>query len=438
MPDSQFHIEGFKKPYRLDRNCNGGGVLIYVRKDIPSKELKKHNISKNIEAIFVEINLRKSKLLLIGTYRSTHSVFGINEKDYFEQIGLNLDDYSKYEKFLLAGDLNVQEHESSLKEFLNEFSATNLVKEKTCFKNIENPSCIDLFITNSTLSFQNTTTVSTGLSDFHDMIITVLKTTFPKAKPKVIFYRDYSKFIDNDFRNDLRGKLQDLRTKDYESFENTFLEVLNIHAPHKKKVVRANQKPYVTKQFRKAIMRRSCLQNKFHKNRTEENRQAFKRQKNYCNRLYKRERRKFYSNLNLNDIVDNKIFWKITKPLFSNKGGCINDIVLVKGDNIISEDAEVAQIFNEYFQNTVNSLDITENKYLLTKTNNELSGVSEAIAKFEQHPSVLSIKERVKIDLLFSFSEVNVETIKFEIKRLNKNKAGTFMNIPTKQLLQAN
>ena len=49
------------------------------------------------------------------------------------------------------------------------------------------------------------------------MIITVLKMTSPRAKPKVIFFRDYSKFIDNDFRNDLRRNLQVLRTKDYES-----------------------------------------------------------------------------------------------------------------------------------------------------------------------------------------------------------------------------
>ena len=194
----------------------------------------------------------------------------------------------------MAGDLNVQEQEPSLKEFLNKFNATNLVKENTCFKNLENPSCIDLFITNSTHSFQNTITVSTVLSDFHDIIITVLKMTFPNAKPKVIFYGDYSKFVDKDFSNDLRGNLQVLRTKDYESFESAFLEVLNTHAPHKKKVVRANQKPYLTKLFTKAIARRSCLQNKFNKNRTEENRQAFKRQKNYCNRLYKKERRKFY------------------------------------------------------------------------------------------------------------------------------------------------
>ena len=39
FPSSQFHIEGFTKPYRYDRNRNGGGVLIYVREDIPCKIL---------------------------------------------------------------------------------------------------------------------------------------------------------------------------------------------------------------------------------------------------------------------------------------------------------------------------------------------------------------------------------------------------------------
>ena len=59
---------------------------------------------------------------------------------------------------------------------------------------------------------------------------------------------------------------------------------------------------------------------------------------------------------------------------------------------IINIFVEVAQTFNEYFQITVYLLDTTENKYLLTKINNELSGVNEAISKFEHHPSVLSIK----------------------------------------------
>ena len=46
FPENQFYIDGFSKPYRLDRNIHGGGVMIYIRKDIPSKELKNHNFAK--------------------------------------------------------------------------------------------------------------------------------------------------------------------------------------------------------------------------------------------------------------------------------------------------------------------------------------------------------------------------------------------------------
>ena len=74
-----------------------------------------------------------------------------------------------------------------MSEFLIKNDAKNLVREKTCFKNHVNPSCIDLSITNSSLRFQNTTTFASGLSDFHKMILTVLKTTFQKVKAKEMF-----------------------------------------------------------------------------------------------------------------------------------------------------------------------------------------------------------------------------------------------------------
>ena len=48
-------------PFRLDRNRFGGGVLIYVREDIPCKQLTKHILPDDIEGIFVEVNLRKTK-----------------------------------------------------------------------------------------------------------------------------------------------------------------------------------------------------------------------------------------------------------------------------------------------------------------------------------------------------------------------------------------
>ena len=66
--NSQFLIDGYTQPYRADRNRHGGGILIYVREDIPSKKLSKHTFPNDIEGIFVEINLRKTKILLFGSY----------------------------------------------------------------------------------------------------------------------------------------------------------------------------------------------------------------------------------------------------------------------------------------------------------------------------------------------------------------------------------
>ena len=98
-------------------------------------------------------------------------------------------------------------------------------------------------------------TVSTGLSDVHKMIVTVLKATFPKVKPKTLLYKDHSNFEEHNFCKELKEKLN-VRANAYELFENIFLDVLNNHAPYEKKVVRANHKRYVTKKVVRANHKR--------------------------------------------------------------------------------------------------------------------------------------------------------------------------------------
>ena len=88
FPLIQFAIQGYSKPYRFDRNRNGGGVFIYVREDISSRELKIHNTPEDIESIFVEVNLIKTKWLFCGCYHPpSHS-----EKHYIniQNIMINL------------------------------------------------------------------------------------------------------------------------------------------------------------------------------------------------------------------------------------------------------------------------------------------------------------------------------------------------------------
>ena len=57
---NQFSIDGYKR-YRKDRAQNGGRVMIYIREDIPSRELGAYKFPDEIESIFIEINLKNSR-----------------------------------------------------------------------------------------------------------------------------------------------------------------------------------------------------------------------------------------------------------------------------------------------------------------------------------------------------------------------------------------
>ena len=62
-------IEGYAKPFRKDRDKCGGGLVLYLRNDIPCKEIKlQHTLPSDIECLFIEINLRNKKYLLVGGY----------------------------------------------------------------------------------------------------------------------------------------------------------------------------------------------------------------------------------------------------------------------------------------------------------------------------------------------------------------------------------
>ena len=71
-----------------------------------------------------------------------------------------------------------------------------------------------------------------------------------------------------------------------------FLEVLNTHAPIKWKLLWDNQVPYMRKALRKAIMKRSETENKNAKSKTNENLKSYKKQRNFCSKLYKKERKR--------------------------------------------------------------------------------------------------------------------------------------------------
>ena len=104
LPTAQFLVNGFSEPYRLDRKRNRGRVMIYIRENIPSKRLVKHVFLYNMEGLFVELNFRKCKWLLFGTYHPPSQA----DIYYFDYLDKAYDTYSSYEKRLLIGEFNTE------------------------------------------------------------------------------------------------------------------------------------------------------------------------------------------------------------------------------------------------------------------------------------------------------------------------------------------
>ena len=81
-----------------------------------------------------------------------------------------------------------------LSQFLDTFALSPLNIDSTCFKNLKNPSCIVLLLTNFKHSFMKTNVFETGISDHHKMMSTIMRLHFTRESSKTKYYRDYRKF----------------------------------------------------------------------------------------------------------------------------------------------------------------------------------------------------------------------------------------------------
>ena len=125
-----------------------------------------------------------------------------------------------------------------------------------------------MILTNKKSLFKNSKTFEVAISDHQHLVLASLRLQYIQGNPKTKFYRDYKSFNFESFNNELNELLKSEKEINYSLFENIFLQVLNAHAPVKKKIRRFNNNPFMTKQLRKAIMHRSRLKNVFNKNRT--------------------------------------------------------------------------------------------------------------------------------------------------------------------------
>ena len=91
FPASQFNVEGYSTPFRLDRNKNDGGIVLYILSYIIASKLTGFTFPNNIEAFFVEINLKGNKWLICCSYNPNRTFVS----NHLDHIAKGINTYSK-------------------------------------------------------------------------------------------------------------------------------------------------------------------------------------------------------------------------------------------------------------------------------------------------------------------------------------------------------
>ena len=191
---------GLGTPYRLNRNSNGSGLMLFVREDIPSNLVEAE--TKPIEVFYIELNLHYAKRLLNCSYNPHEN----NTGNHLKVLSDSLDSRSSsqfFEKVLILGGFNVEVDDQNMKTFCDSYRLTSLTKQPTYYKSPSQPKCIDSILANVPRIFQNTRVLETGLSDFHLMTLTIIRKSFRKLKARVVSYRSHKYFLNEVFRESL-------------------------------------------------------------------------------------------------------------------------------------------------------------------------------------------------------------------------------------------
>ena len=423
FPMGQFQIEGFSRPIRLDRNRNGGGLIVFTRDDLTCRELKPRVLYPELECTFLEMRIRHNKWLVLVGYNPQKE----NISYFLEKVSFEVDKLlPKYDNLLMLGDWNSAVTEECMSHFCDMYELENLIKEPTCFKSTGNPSSIDVILTNKKSKFQNSMTVETGLSDFHKMTVTVMKNHFKKKEPIRIVYHDKSKFDAVRFREKIKYKIERKGNMSLDELQNMIVSDYVQDAPLKEKVLRGNNAPFMNRTLSQAFSTRARLKNKKQKCPTQENEALYRKQRNYCVSLLRKEKKTHYNNIDLSSLKDQKRFYEIVKPKFTGKSKVKEKITLIEKEELIADEGKIAEIMNNYFVDAVSNLGIKKSGCVevVGRSVKTIEQKIDAILEsYKSHPSIVMIKSKVTVTTKFKFKDTNADEMYRKMILLDSKKS---------------
>ena len=431
FPFNQFSVKGFFV-HRQDSSARSGGIIAWVRNDLPNNRRFDMEINdSDIQSICLELHINKEKWFVLSIYRLPDSCVD----NFVENLCKILDKVVRESSMIIInGDMNVDMSKCNYKsgkltDILNLYNLCNKVNTPTCFKGAV-PSIIDLCIVSQPKRFGPLLNWNCGLSDWHNLIVISTKLKMPRPSKSVITYRSYKKFNTENFSRDISyipfhvlDVFDDIDDK-YWMYNALLLNVVDEHAPVKTRYLKGRGVPHMNSELKKLMYKKRMLQNAYWRQKGNSNLwEKFRKARNDFVRANRKSRQNYFRK---NCQKTNKrSFWETVKPFFTDKISSSNDIMLKEGDNIITRNDDVADVFNTYYQHITDQIGFNENVDGLS--------VDDIILKYENHPSIKLIKDKCNIDScsLHILTEKQVHDI---LSKVNPKKAAGYDNFPPKLL----
>ena len=168
----------------------------------------------------------------------------------------------------------------------------------------------------------------TVFCDTYDLKCLIKEPTCYKNPEKSTLHRSHfdkqcEMFQNHRYRDELTQKLSNIVSENNNIRLNEFLSIcmdtLDQFAPCKQKYTRGNHFPFMNKNISKEILKRTRFQNQFLKNRTDENKIRYTKQRNYCVSLLKKTKTQYYSILDEKMSVITRLSGKLLNLFFHTK-----------------------------------------------------------------------------------------------------------------------
>lgn len=421
-----FNVDGFTL-LRKDKRKNSGGLIMYVSNRIPHRELNVNvNVTGNIEVMSIELIIDKGDKWFIGHIYKNPVTPNREFEDFLSQMSNQC--LNGYDNTMLIGDMNfnmLSDH-CLLKDLCDVYGYENVINSPTCFKS-HTPTLIDVLLVTDKKRLFCGFSFDVGISDFHNLIGAALRKHIPGMKTKKVEYRKVKDVCYNQVRLDLFDlSLAEMinSTEDanaaFSKFHDSVISVFDKHAPVRTRIIKMNDFPIMNNELQSAIYQRNKYRNKFYQYRTTAYYTLYKAKRNNVTAI-KRKLVRSYFLKRCTGGTNNKNFWKTIRPFFNKKPQHFADVTLREGDEIITDEDKLCNIFNDFFVSIGSDIGVKEDN------DRPLVAILDT---YKDHSSIAKINSLGLNKGAFIFTPINILDMKKAISKLNSKKACGFDGIP--------